>query len=38
LLDEGDPRSAHLQRACSDLVQWEDVYVEETADENDMPA
>jgi hypothetical protein len=38
LLDDGDPRSAHLQRACSELVQWEDVYVEETADENDMPA
>jgi len=35
LLAPADPRLIHLQRACDQLVQWEDVHVEETADELD---
>jgi hypothetical protein len=35
LLDGADPRAAYLQRACQELVQWEDVHVEETVDELD---
>jgi hypothetical protein len=35
LLDAADPRLPHLQRACDELVQWEDVHVEETVDEAD---
>jgi hypothetical protein len=35
LLGAADPRVPHLQQACAALVQWEDVHVEETADEPD---
>ena len=35
LLDAADPRLAYLQRACDELVQWEDVHVEETVEEPD---
>jgi hypothetical protein len=35
LLDAEDPRLAYLQRACDELVQWEDVHVEETVEEPD---
>jgi hypothetical protein len=36
LLGDADPRMAHLQKACDQLVQWEDVHVEETADDPEM--
>jgi hypothetical protein len=35
LLDVADPRLGYLQRACDELVQWEDVHVEETVEEPD---
>ena len=35
LLGAADARVPHLQQACAALVQWEDVHVEETADEPD---
>ena len=35
LLDAADPRLPYLQRACDELVQWEDVHVEETVEEPD---
>ena len=38
LLEAADPRLAFLERACAQLVQWEDVHVEETVDEADASA